>query len=229
MSKNLGSFDRFARILGGAIFLLLSVFVFQHPVARLLVILVGLWAILEGISGACPLYHQLGIHKPGPMRAETAGMLALAGVQVVLGYEWWVAGWEKITNSAFVSGLPAVLASFAAKNPFPIVKQFLLGGATRYSELFGFLTSYGEYLVGVVLIALAYAWVTAKTDESRRAALYISILALAFGAVMNGMYYLAAGHTGAGTRGVNIVMFWAELCLIYGYAQLLLQSPGRGR
>jgi uncharacterized membrane protein (DUF485 family) len=229
MSKNLGLFDRFTRILGGSIFLLLSVFVFQHPVSRLLAILIGLWLLLEAISGACPLYHYMGMRKVGPMRPETVGLLVLAGVQVVLGYEWWVAGWEKITDATFVSGLPRVLAFFAEKNPFPFMQQFLLGPATKYFEAFGFVVGFGEYLIGVVLIALAYAWLTAKSGESRCVAMYISMIAMVFGAIMNGVYFLAAGHTGAGTRGINIVMFWVQLVLIYGHMQLLLQNPRRGR
>jgi hypothetical protein len=229
MSKNLGYFDRFARVFGGSILLLLSVFVFTHPVGRLLAILFGLWGVLEGISGHCPLYYYLGQHKPGAMKPEMVVSLSLTGIQVVFGYVWWSAGWEKITDNTFIPGLAKVLTAWATKNPYPLVHDFLLTSGVKYAQLFGFFVAFGEYLIGVVLIALAYAWLTARSEETRRASLYISAICYAIGAVMSAVFYLAAGHSSPSTHTVNVLMFWVQALLFYAYIMMLVQKNGRAR
>ncbi len=224
MSKNLGGFERFARIVGGSIFLILSVLVFEHPVARLIAILFGLWALVEGISAACPLYHFLGVRKRGPIKPETVLHLMAAGIQVIIGYVWWVSGWHKITGGSFVAMLPKTLAEFSLNNPFPWMRQFLTEICARNSAFIGLLVEFSQYVIGVVLVALAYVWLTAKSDETKRAAFYISIIAFTIGLIMNALFYLAAAHTGPAVREINVLMFWLQAVMVYGYANLLMKN-----
>lgn len=229
MSKNLGHFDRFARIFGGSVFLLLSIFVFAHPVARLVAILLGLWGVLEGVTGNCPLYSYIGQHKVASLKPETTMTLALAGIQAAFGYLWWSVGWNKVTDSAFIATFGRTLILWANQNPYPFVRTFLLGNATKFAPFYGFFTAFAEYLIGIVLIALALAWITAKTEETKRMALYVSAVCFAAGAVMNAGFYLASGHIGATERNLNALMFWTQLMFFYGYIQLLLQRPARSK
>jgi len=229
MTKNLGFFERLARIVGGSIFLFLSFAVFEHPVARLLVILFGLWAILEGISGACPLYHTVGIRKPDTCKPEIALQLMVAGTQVAIGYVWWHAGWEKISSGDFVATLPATVSAFAAGNPFGFMTNVLTNQAIRYADLIGFLVQYSQYLIGVILIAVTYTWLVARVEETRRASLYLACVALGMGAIMNALFYFAAGHLSPSTASLNVLMFWVELVMIYGYVNILSNRSSRSR
>jgi len=222
MNKNLNRFDRGARIFAGAVLLFLSFAVFDHPVARLLVILSGLWLLLEGICGCCPLYEMLGVKRPGQMKPETLLQLMIAGMQVVIGYVWWHAGWVKIWAGDFIPTLPAKLAMYASANPYPFVRNFLLNQATHYSNLFGGLIQFSQYLIGIALVALAYVWVTASTEAVRRGALYLSVVGFALGAFMNAVFYFALGHVDPWAAAGNVVMFWGQLILIYGFINLVM-------
>ncbi len=227
MHKNISRFDRGARIFAGAVLLFLSFVVFIHPVARLLVILSGMWLVLEGICGCCPLYLSMGIKKPGPVKAETVFQLMAAGMQVVLGYVWWHAGWEKIWNGDFVALLPAKLAQYAQVNPYPFVHNFLLNQATQYAALLGNLVQFSQYLVGIALVALAYVWITAKSGSARRGAFYLSVVGLAVGAFMNAVFYFVLGHIDPWASAGNVVMFWTQLALVYGFVNLIMANNGK--
>lgn len=222
MNKNLNWFERSARIFAGAILLFLSFASFDHPVARLLALLAGLWLVLEGGCGCCPLYHDLGLKKPGPMKIETILYLMVAGVQVAVGYVWWHAGWIKIWSGNFIAELPVMLSKYAAGNPHHFMGNFLTNQATRYYGLYGGLVELAQYMIGIGLVALAYLLITAKTETTRRAVLYLSAVGLAFGVFMNAMFYLAVGHLDTWIAAGNVVMFWVQLVLIYGFVNLLM-------
>ncbi|MEL7351872.1 MAG: DUF2892 domain-containing protein [Cyanobacteria bacterium J06555_13] len=62
MSSNVGSVDRFLRILAGSIFLYLGVFVYVGSRVGLVLDVVGTIALLTGIIGFCGLYKLMGIN-----------------------------------------------------------------------------------------------------------------------------------------------------------------------
>lgn len=62
MSSNVGSVDRFLRILVGSIFLYLGVFVYVGSRVGLVLDVVGTIALLTGIIGFCGLYKLMGIN-----------------------------------------------------------------------------------------------------------------------------------------------------------------------
>ncbi len=227
MQKNLNQFEKAARLVAGAFLLFLSFSVFVHPVARLLVILSGAWLILEGALGSCPLYHGLGVKKPGPMKAETAMMLMLAGAQAAIGYVWWHAGWIKLWAGDFVATLPGIISQCAAANHFFFMRNVLLNQGMRYHVLFGSLVEIFEYVIGLGLVVLAYVLVASKHAESRRAALYLSVVGFSFGAFMNMVFYFAVGPTDPWIASGNAVMFWIQLVFIYGFVNLLMSKENQ--
>ena len=60
MSSNVGTVDRFLRILAGSVLLYLGAFVYAGSVGLVLDV-VGAIAIITGIIGFCGLYKLLGI------------------------------------------------------------------------------------------------------------------------------------------------------------------------
>jgi len=224
MPKNLNKFEQASRIVVGCILLFLSVTVFSHPVAKLLVILAGLWVVLEGVLGRCPFYHDLGVKKPGAMKPQTALMLTVAGIEAAIGYIWWHAGWIKIWNEDFVGSLPAVLSRSASVNHFWFMKNFMLNQGMKYYGLYGGLVELFQYVIGIGLIVLAYVWLSARHRETRRATLYLSVVGLSIGAFMNMIFYFAIGPTDTWIAAGNAVMFWVQLVMIYGFVNLIMSK-----
>jgi hypothetical protein len=228
MLSNLHPFERAVRVVLGVLFLLAAVAFFRHPTAQFLAGLAALWSLGEAVLGKCPLYAKLGVRSAsGAVKSELVTLLALLAVQVTLAYEWWLAGWEKVTGGMFVVKLDQTLAAFASQNPFAWYKEFLTGFATQNFLTLGYLIVWGQLITGMLLVlgAALYAW--AKTEHARRAAIIFSILGLLSGIFMNANFYLAAGWTSPGTHGVNIVMFWSSLALLYVWVSFLRMRMGR--
>lgn len=213
--RNLGTFDRLVRLALGAFALFAAAALFAGPLAKIAAVLFGAFALWEYGTGWCPLHAALGGRSPSDRLSPSAlYLLGLSAVQAVMAYAWFDGGWEKVTNPEFATTVGKTLAFFASKNPFPWYKAFLLGPATDKSYLFGLAVEWGELAVGIALAAALVGILVAR-DEKRRRALAVSSVALAIGMVMNANFYFAAGWTGAGTKGDNVVMFWVQAILLY--------------
>ena len=213
MQKNLNWFDRLVRVLFSVILLLSALYLFHHPLARLATAVFGIYALAEGLFSICPLFNKLS--KGGRLSAEAHYLVGLLVIQCVIAYQWWSAGFEKMSSGVFVTGLPKTLGFFASQNPFMWVKNFLLGFATNNAVTFGQLVQWSQIVVGVVLVLAAAAYVYSKNTSLRKTAIVLSVLALIGGMAMNVTFYLAAGWTGPGTKGINVTMFWAEAILAH--------------
>ncbi|TAK03807.1 DUF2892 domain-containing protein [Patescibacteria group bacterium] len=223
MRRNLAPFDRLVRIALAAILLFAAVVLYQHPVARILAFVGGLFALAEGLSAACPLAAHLGAKGVKDRLDEKALLLiGVVGTQMVLAYEWWSAGWEKVSSPGFVQGIGGTLARFASENPFPWYKDFLLGFASENATVFAQAVQWSQVAIGLTLAAAGAAYVFLKDAESRHNALAVSAIALFGGMLMNANFYLAAGWTGPGTHGINVVMFWTQAILIYVWLSMLM-------
>lgn len=216
MIRNLDTFERAIRLLIGLFALFAAWALFSNPFARLLAAAFGVFSVGECIMATCPLHAALGMRKPGQFLApDTLRLLGLLGVQAVLAYEWWSAGFGKLTNAEFVVGMPKTLGIFASKNPFPAYKEFLLGPALKNAQLFGYAVEWSQILIGLALAATVAAMLYVKRVRQLRTVLAASVLALAGGMLMNANFYFAAGWTGAGTKSANIIMFWTQAVLVY--------------
>lgn len=136
-------------------------------------------------------------------------------IQLVFGYEWLFAAWEKLaTKGAFVANMPKTLEFFASKNPFGWYKAFLSGFAAQNATTFGYAVEYGQLLIGVGLILAAFVFLFAGNKLGQKVALKVSALSYFFGALMNAAFWLAASWTSPSTRGVNMIMFWVQAILV---------------
>jgi len=216
MHKNLDVAGRIVRFVAGVFFLLIAYALFRHFAARILFGLLGLLWIFEALLGKCWLYAKLGqTEQNKPLTAEALYLLGLFGVQVALAYEWWSAGWEKISNPDFVGGMTKTLEFFASKNSFQWFKNFLLGSVLPNAKIFGYVVEWSQIVIAITMILMAVIYVYSKSDKVKRVTLVLSLLALFGGMLMNASFYLAASWTGPGTKAANVVMFWPQAILAY--------------
>lgn len=216
MKKNINWLDRFVRIVLAAILVFAVVALFKHPIARILGGLGAIFALWEAFSAKCYLTSHLGSRSVAERLSEgSLYLLGLVAVQMILAYEWWSAGWEKVSSSEFVNGINSTLGYFASKNPFPWYKDFLLGSATNNSTLFAYAVEWSQVSIAIILAVAGGLFVYSKKSSIQKLALKFSVLALIGGILMNANFYLAAGWTGPGTRGINVVMFWMQAILVY--------------
>ncbi len=216
--KNLGAFERATRVVLGLVFVYAAWKLFKHPVAQTLSAAFGLYSFFEATSGFCPLLKRLGADKPSDiLRPEQSRLLTLAAVQMVLAYEWYATGMEKLLAGDFIANMPKSLAAFAGNNPHLWYQNILNSYIVERAALFGYLVEWGEAFAGLGLV-LGMAWyIFASSAKQKRMALILSIASLVGGALMNANFYFAAGWLSPSTHGVNLVMLWASLALIYGW------------
>ena len=216
MEKNINWLDRLMRSILAAILFFAVIVLFKHPVARILGAAGALFALWEAFSAKCYLTGHLGSKNITERLNEgSLYLLGLVVIQMTLAYEWWSAGWEKVSSPEFVSGINGTLGYFASKNPFPWYKDFLLGFATRNSTLFAYSVEWSQIAIAIILAIAGAVFVYSKQEVIKKNALKLSILALIGGILMNANFYLAAGWTGPGTHGINVVMFWVQGILAY--------------
>lgn len=135
----------------------------------------------------------------------------LAFVQAVLGFAWLQAGWEKITDAGYLSGLGKTLAAFASKNPYGWYHDFLVNVAAPHATLFGVTVEVGETLVGLGLLATAVVAVLPLRHALAQTGSILGTIALAGGALMSINFWLAAGWMSVSTAGENMVMALIQL------------------
>lgn len=137
--------------------------------------------------------------------ADTRLSLLWFVIRVYVGWQWLVAGWDKIQSPVWVGEKAGValkgFLSFAltkTAGEHPDVQgwygQFLSNFVMHNLSLFSHIVSYGELLVGVALIIGAFTGIAAF-----------------FGAFMNMNYLLA------GTVSTNPILFFLELFLILAW------------
>jgi uncharacterized membrane protein YphA (DoxX/SURF4 family) len=164
---------------------------------------------------------------------KNRGAIAVIGlVQAVIGYEWVKAGWEKIIDPNFVTGMAKTLGVFASKNPTTWYKDLLTGTGIPNATTLGWLIAYGEFLVGIALLVAAavYLFYGAGIDPVTRWIVPIgAVVALIGGAFMSANFWFAAGWLSVSTDSVNAVMFLTQLVLagmtIYFLTQPVEEVP----
>lgn len=226
MQKNLNLSERLLRIVLAGFLFFAATILFENPIARVFAALFGFYSLWEAAAGKCPLHARLGVHNLNDSLDTAAiGTMSLVGIQAVVAYEWWHAGWEKLSNPEFLTGMGKTLGYFASKNPFPWYAAFLTGPASDHSMLFGAIVAWVEAAVGVAMFVAGAGIIWAKSPRLRAAAYLASMFALLGGIFLNANFYFAAAWTGAGTKGVNVTMFWTQIFLAYAWLKLLAKRP----
>jgi len=105
---------------------------------------------------------QGGPRVPLPRRANRSPNLTLAGLQLLVGYAWLLAGVDKLLLGAFPAQLDGLLRTTTGGGHLPGFFVALLRGLVMPNAiLFGSLIEWGETLVGLGLMAaglLALLW-----------------------------------------------------------------------
>ena len=178
-------------------------------------IVLGAYSLITALGGWCPLAALFG--REGEERAPVQGVvgllrdprmgLAWLAARLWLGWIWLHAGWEKITDSAWVgSDVPAGINGFltnasspeATSGPFPPVSSWyawLIENAWLPADtFFSYLIAIGQVAVGIALLIGLFTAASAF-----------------FGAFMN-LNFMLAGALGAGE---NPIMFGLSLGIVF--------------
>lgn len=147
--------------------------------------------------------------------------LGLLTIQLLLGYEWLTAGWKKVGNSEFASGISGTLEKFAGENPNGVYQSFLHGVAIPNSETLGHLVAWGELCTGITLVLGGIGMIVMQKKAHKRLARMMSVIGLGVGAFLNAHFYFAAGWMSASTAGLNALMFWVSVILFAVWTSLL--------
>ena len=225
MQKNLRFFERAVRVGLGLLLLFCALMVFKGAASRAIAAAIGAFSLFEGGFGFCLAMRNFGVKKveDGPS-AEVRYFIGLLIVQAVIGYEWLAGGWSKAATSGFSDNIGQTLKNFAAKNPYAWYADFLNGFGAQNAKAFALAVQWGELLAGAALIAAVIAFGYVRAAAIRRWAARLSVAALVGGMLMSANFYLAAGWLSPSTKGVNMVMFWAQLALAYCWAGSTLAS-----
>ncbi len=153
---------------------------------------------------ARPIEESVKVHQdvPFPQQSLHIPNLALAGLQLIVGYAWLLAGVDKILLGTFPDQLSGMLRITLRSGRLPgFFVVTLQGLVLPNTTLFGFLIEWGETLAGLGLmaaglLALVRPWAS-RSRSSTRARLFASgerllgILALlaAVGTLLLGLSY----------------------------------------
>lgn len=138
-------------------------------------------------------------------------------LQVVLGYEWLSAGWEKIYQGQFVPNIGKTFLRFGEGNPHEWYTTTLLQIAKNQPTVFGMFVQWGELLAGVGLLIAVALYGLGKHSSSKNLARYIALVSLLGGAFMNLNFYFAAGWSSSSTGGLNVLMLWIQIILFIAW------------
>ena len=120
---------------------------------------------LEARPTTPDVQHRLPIHLPGRPRLHPAPQgtraidthipnIALAGLQLLLGYEWLLAGGDKLLLGAFPAQLSGMLLALVGGGHLVgFFSAILQGLVAPNAVLFGYLIELGETLAGLGLMA----------------------------------------------------------------------------
>ena len=167
---------------------------------------------LEAQPVAPDVEHRLPLHLPGrprlrPMPQGTRAIdthlpnIALAGLQLLLGYEWLLAGGDKLLLAAFPAQLAGMLLALVSGGHLVgFFAAILQGLVAPHAVLFGYLIELGETLAGLGLMAAGL--VTLLRPLAGRYLSGTSATVFMFGDRLLGRLALVAAM-GAGLLGVS--------------------------
>ncbi len=149
---------------------------------------------IEAQPAAPDVQHRPPIHLPrrphprsAPLETRATGTqppnIALAGFQIIVGYEWLLAGGDKLLLGGFPAQLGELLRTIVGSGHLPSFFVAILQGlVVPNAVLFGYLIEWGETLAGLgLVIAGLLALLRPLVERSlggRNAAMFVSGLRL---------------------------------------------------
>ncbi|EKD32814.1 MAG: hypothetical protein ACD_76C00142G0003 [uncultured bacterium] len=206
MTKNLNTLERTARLVLALILLIAGLFIFQDIFAKIAVFVISALFALEAILAHCWSLPKI-----------SGGKYALAGMQFVFGYIWFLGGVHKIFDPVFAEKFSQTIAFFAKDNPIKFYSDYLLNSVTANSWIYVILVSYGEAILGASLIILSALLVWSKGARLRKSAVMLSMIAMLVSAFASANFFFAT-HQIQGTGSLNMLMFWVATLSAYALA-----------
>lgn len=145
----------------------------------------------------------------------TNQVIVIIATQLVITYEWIHGGLEKTFGGKFIASIGTTLSRFADGNPHALYVDSVLQAAQNSPQVFGQLVQWGELFTGIGLLLAIMLFYLAKAHQAKMLARCIAVTALLGGVIMNLNFYFAAGWLSPSTSGVNVLMFWVQIILIY--------------
>lgn len=133
-------------------------------------------------------------------------------IMLVIGLLWARSSYGKFASGTFITSLGGTLTKTVDKNPYPWFKQFLVSTAIPNSQIFGFLTFWGEFLTA---IAITLGTVLLLISKQNKLAKWLLLLGLAGGVFLNTTFWLGFGYTSPSTDGLNLLMALVEIVGIF--------------
>jgi hypothetical protein len=165
-------------------------------------------------------------HQTTPQQARVvstqASNIALAGLQLLLGYEWLVSGVDKLLFGAFPASLGGLLTSALNGGQLPGFFAALLRALVApNATLFGYLIEWGETLAGVGLVTAGLVALLRPLLERHLRGALAALFAPGI-RLLDGLSPLAAA--GAGLLGLSFFLLdglpapWFMPSIAYGGA-----------
>lgn len=131
---------------------------------------------------------------------------------LALGLVWLKSIVGKLAGGEFVMNLPATLAKFASKNPYPFFEDFLRSVAIPNAYLFAILTLFGELFAAVSLVGVAGFLIFG--GKKKEILMMVLSMGLLTGAFLNLIFFLGSGWMSPSTESLNLLMMGLELAAL---------------
>jgi len=137
----------------------------------------------------------------------------IAFIQALVGFEWFMAGVEKLKpgHAEYTKDFVKSVGYFASKNPNSSYKAFLVERVIPAKETFAYIIPWGEFLAGLGLLVGGTLLFFGKDSKFAK---YASVGAILGSLFMNVNFYLAASWTSISTKSLNILMIGLEIALL---------------
>ncbi len=182
--------------------------------------------------------HTLNAHAPGAGMPRAQSTLQrseiwLAGVQLILAYEWLISSLNKLFASHFDTGLLAVLQGGTHTNPYTWYSVILQRTVIPNHALIAFVTPLGEMAIALTLTAGTALWFLRPSPRATMCAAATLGAALLSSAFLSLNYFFQGGTTlpwvntsNAFTPGVDIdiVIPLVSIVLFAACLQVLLAA-----
>jgi thiosulfate dehydrogenase [quinone] large subunit len=121
----------------------------------------------------------------------------MAAIFLLLAYEWWLSGLDKVLSDSFRSDLGGIIKEMLQGNPngwfVSLMERFVI----PHAQAFAYIIETGELLVAVAFTLGAVLWVRGErvSPRTRRWLGLVVLVALIGSAFMTANYYLLSGNT----------------------------------
>ncbi len=144
----------------------------------------------------------------------------ILAIIMFIGLVWTRSSIGKFLEGNFAGTLNETLIRFASKNPYPWFKGFLENFAIPNSQVFGYLTLYGELFTAVTTLVIPFYLLFSK--QINKNSLILLLLGLKVGIFLNLIFWLASGWLSPSTYSLNLLMLGVQVILAFYIYKLFL-------